>query len=373
MSSATRSEPPADAGMDPPLMDAPLKTPVRGEDTAANAIFTDNPVMHGYGSSLFRADERLGFHFKAGDFVGRTRLLSDVEAIESARRARARGDFLLLNVGDSSTSGWNSDNVYSGVENPAAALFSYPTYSDILTAVPGYTAINGGVPGYSSHQVAALTADTLKRFAGAQVFFDYVTIYVGNNDSCYNGMEDRCRIDFALPSPRSVLTRVSEDDLFYNCQSISRTAHSYGAEPIFIVPAVNSRWEPGLRSRKHRDELAAQLARIAGLPIGAAFKESREAFATGLRDRAVELDLILPRLKRGHRRALCEAAAASEAVLIDAQELVLSGADFIDYCHPGQHLNKQLASVIAAKCTLRNDGVSEDRSRGLSYDTYTLF
>ena len=80
-----------------------------------------------------------------GKLIGKN---SFVPLQEIVKAAKSHGGKIVLNLGDSSTSGWNSDMVAAGGGTP---FFTYKTYSDILSE-KGLFVINAGVPGYTSLQ-----------------------------------------------------------------------------------------------------------------------------------------------------------------------------------------------------------------------------
>lgn len=104
--------------------------------------------MMGYDSRIYQADAELGFIFPQEQLVGTKKFVG----LNSILHSIKKDNKVVLNLGDSSTSGWNSNQVYQGVKNPYAALFTYKTYSQILEEKYKVKAINAGVPGYSSLQ-----------------------------------------------------------------------------------------------------------------------------------------------------------------------------------------------------------------------------
>ena len=118
------------------------------KDRFANP-FSHNPFMSGYQERrIFERDKNLGFRFLGGKLITR----NDFSTLEKILVNGTDNNCVVLNMGDSSTSGWNSDYAYEGQENPRAVFFTYKNYSDLLEEQSSCLVINAGVPGYSSFQ-----------------------------------------------------------------------------------------------------------------------------------------------------------------------------------------------------------------------------
>ncbi|MBI4173120.1 MAG: hypothetical protein HY519_00195 [Candidatus Aenigmarchaeota archaeon] len=308
--------------------------------------FSGNPLMLGYDSRIFAGHADMGFSFPGGKVVGRDGFASLGHAIGQARRA---GNPVVLSMGDSSTSGWDSNLVSKGSKDPHAALFSYRTYSDLLEQRFQVTAINAGVPGYSSYQGLKYLALLLKTLAREGVHPGFVTIYFGNNDCTYNQLEDKVRIDHKRPTPGHAGERVAVADYQKNIISMAALAREYGAKPILIMPLVNYAWEPGIRSNKHRQESLEILQSLGGSALAKEVARARELHAKGKYWHACEADRLLPRLKHRYRLALRQAVGQAGAKLIDLQRYVpaADGSEyFADYCHPLETANSMIAGQI---------------------------
>lgn len=202
-------------------------------------------------------------------FVGRKKIISLEDAVEEIGLSRK---ISMLHIGDSSTSGWDSDVVTrnrnkrlqgeNDFENP---LFQYQTYADNLAF--SLTSINAGTPGYSSLQGTRHLKKLLGEFSNHKVSLDYVTIYFGNNDSVSNGnVQDQFVVpgvnDFKLEGLSKMLLssfltipRVSAQDYEANLHSMIDQVKEYGAKPLLIVPIIPKNWHPGLRASGRLSEL----------------------------------------------------------------------------------------------------------------------
>lgn len=332
--------------------------------------FSDNPLMIGYDNRLFDFDTELGYAFPNGQIVGEKGFVDFTDKIAELKK---RGDkYLVLNIGDSSTSGWNSDKVYKGCPDPVAALFSYKTYPDILADTFGVATINAGVPGYTTYQAKKQLAKILKTLAQESIYPDYITIYLGNNDCTYNGREDKARIDYKIASSAEILARVSEQDFRQNYDEILALAAEYGATPIVLVPASNYRWQPGLRSKQYPEELERQRQKIGDADINSLFGEAEAAYASGDYETALEKDVLLPRIKKAYKAALV--SFSPDALSVDAQQFVQDEGDFVDYCHPNETTNQRIAGAISKLLTKKNMAhTAKVVEQDLPADTYTLY
>ena len=156
-------------------------------------LFT-NPVILAQAESemIIQPDWELGHRLPPGaDFIGRDRFLGFNEVVEKVKTENRR---LIISLGDSSTSGWDSNVVKSNRRRRKegrellSPFFRYRTYSDNLQnyleeAFPGrYKVVNAGVPAYSSFQGYRRLRQLLENFTQAGVVVEVVTIYFGNND-----------------------------------------------------------------------------------------------------------------------------------------------------------------------------------------------
>lgn len=330
--------------------------------------FSDNPIMIGYDNRLFDFDSELGYVFPKNQIIGGVCFVELESKIDDLKKRD--GKFLILNLGDSATSGWNSDNVYTGCPDPTAALFSYKTYSDILENKYGFDVINAGVPGYTTYQAKKYLAKILKTLAQKKMCVDYVTTYFGNNDCTFNGLEDKTRIDNKNPSIDEILARVSEKNFRKNYDELLFIAKEYGATPIILVPASNFNWQPGLRSRKYPEELDLQRQKITRKKIKEFFEKAEQAYRSGDYEMALENDLLLPRIKKSYKSLL----KTFTDPLIDTQNFVHDENDFVDYCHPAEIMNERIAEAINKLLKNKNTAYSNKIiKQDLPADTYTLY
>lgn len=336
--------------------------------------FSDNPIMIGYDNRLFDFDAEFGYVFPNNQLVDEKGFIAFEDKI-AALKKRDNKNFLVLNIGDSSVSGWNSDNVYKGCPDPTAALFSYKTYSDILENKYSVDVINAGVPGYTTYQAKKYTVTILKALARNEIFVDYVSTYLGNNDCAFNGLlEDKTRIDYKAVSQNEILTRVSEADFIRNYEELLGTIKDYGAMPVVLIPALNYRGRPGLRSKKYIEEFQRQIKEFFHEKVRSMFFEAERAYQSGNYELALEKDLLLPRIKNGYKKILESLISQQNTLFIDAHEFIKDENDFVDYCHPTEKVNEQIAKAISGLLKNKNTAyVRKIDVQDLPADTYTLY
>lgn len=314
-------------------------------------------------------------------FVGRTEMQTLNEVIETIDVTKPT----ILHLGDSSTSGWDSDLVtrnrfwkdvaresFTGV----IPFFQYPTYADILAQ--HYNSINAGVPGYTSFQGARYIKQLLNEFEEKGVGIDYVTIYFGNNESVWNGnTQDK----YVLPSsdnlkligaaktffaPIAIIQRVDVVDYKENIEEIIATCQTHGAQPILIQPVIPKYWHPGNRANgqeqevwhamydnkgdKAIEELEKAIAlyeEAVRMYLRAGTEEQKEA-AGELFVQAQNLDYMVPRIKPAYVNALHEVAAETRVPLVTVQDQIPidDRRYFVDYCHPIEATNKLITHGI---------------------------
>jgi len=342
------------------------------KDSKKVGPFSDNPLMIGYDNRLFESDPALGHVFPENRIVDQKGLISLDEKIASIKESK--GSFVVLNIGDSSTSGWNSDNVFYGCPDPYAALFSYKTYSDILQLKYSISSINAGVPGYTTYQAKKYLEILLKKFSAEKIAIDYVTLYLGNNDCTYNGLEDKTRIDSKIPSKGEILTRVSLEDFKNTYREMIKIIREYGAEPIILNSASNYKWQPGLRSKKYPEELQKQIIKLTDQKIKVLFSESEKEFEQQNFEASLEKDLLLPRIKEAYKKAVRNIGKETSALLIEVQDCIKDESDFVDYCHPGEAASERIADAVKACLKVKNtSNFQTPVPQDLPSDTYTLY
>lgn len=310
--------------------------------------FSDNPFMIGYDNRMYEGDRDLGFRFPEGRLVSSKEFVSLNSTIEDVRGKT--GYPVILNIGDSSTSGWNGNKVFKGNKDPNAPFFTYKTYSDLMRKDPTYqNTINAGVPGYTSLQGRKYLKRLLKRFAMKGVQVDYVTIYFGNNDATYNQYEDKVRLDVKKESSNTRGERVSIRDYQKNLESMIDTAQEYGVKPILISPPIHYDWEPGIRSVEHREESLKTLKELKNTNLRKEVETARRLYMQGKYKEACEKDRVLPRIKGQYKRALKKVARKTRIPIIEVQRIIpLTDNDkyFIDYCHPLEKINQVIADSV---------------------------
>lgn len=304
-----------------------------------NDAFSSNPFMMGYDRNIFERDEELGFRFPKGKLITADGFISLQAAIRNANT----GSKVLLNMGDSSTSGWNSNKVHKNNRNTQAAFFTYKTYSQLIDEQSQLVVVNAGVPGYSSLQGKKYLEKLLKSFAVNGIKVDYATFYFGNNDSTYNQLEDKVRLEGKLPTPGNNGCRVSLEDYKRNLRSMIENSRDYSAEPVLIMPPVHYDWPPGIRSENDSGEFSAALAKLKDESVKKGLRGAIEHFERGEYKEALELDMVLPRIKENYRAALNEVARETRTPVIDVQNDIPptdNSEYFADYCHPLEKANK---------------------------------
>jgi lysophospholipase L1-like esterase len=293
---------------------------------------------------------------------------------------------IILNLGDSSTSGWDSDAVTRnrilrneigrvhpiGLDSP---FFQYPTYSDILGEQEGVESINAGVPGYASLQGARYLDKLLSELTKKDIKVDYVTIYFGNNDGVCNGnVEDKYVIPaetfeiatFGFLKSRmqgfSIVPRTSVSNYEDNLRAMVETAKKYGAQPILVRPLIPKHWLPGLRATGREKELKEAMKCAKGTKLVKylqraitlyqdaveALKDDHPSRARQKFVEAQNLDFMVPRIKPAYVDTLQKVAQDAGVALVDVDDKIPvdDRKYFVDYCHPIEPANRLIASAI---------------------------
>lgn len=314
-------------------------------------------------------------------FIGRTEMQTIDEVVEGIEANKQT----VMHLGDSSTSGWDSDEVtknrlwrdvaresFTGV----IPFFQYPTYADMLAEQ--YNSINAGVPGYTSSQGARYIKQLLNEFEEKGVAIDYVTIYFGNNESVWNtNTQDK----YVLPGNNNlkligaaktllsyfaIIPRVDVAEYKENIEQIIATCREHHAQPILIQPVIPKYWYPGLRAKgtehevwqamydtkgdKAIEELEEAIAlynEAVRMYMRAGTEEQKEA-AGELFVQAQNLDYMVPRIKPAYVQALHEVAAETNVPLVHVQDQIPidDRRYFVDYCHPIEPANKLIAHGV---------------------------
>lgn len=326
------------------------------------AAFSDNPWMLGYDTTLFEHDVDLGFRFPQGGLVSKNGFVSLDDLLGRLKQDSSKR--VVLNVGDSSTSGWDSNRTFLGNKDSTAPFFTYKTYSDLLEEQFSAHVINAGVPGYTSYQGKKKLERLLKQLAFEEVAVAYVTIYLGNNDGTYNKIEDKERIDRKCASIKHHGERVTVADYQRNLTAMIELAREYGARPVLIVPAVRYDWEHGIRADKHREESLEILRRFQRTPLGEEVRTAQYYFQRGDYRKALEWDRVLPRLKMKYRKALFTVAKRTRTPVVDVQKQIPTPCPpeyFADYCHPKEPINQMIIDQLAA--LVEKDKIKDERRK----------
>lgn len=349
----------------------------------------DNPIMKNQiTGNQFVEDKRGEIRLK-GNFVGETGYVSLDDVVQEVRDSRKS---IILNIGDSSTSGWDSDVVslnreikqrkgllYDQEKDAIFPIFNYRTYSDCLRDIVGnqYVVVNAGVPTHTSLNGLRRLKELVKDFRRAGVTIDYVTAYYGNNDSVCNGnVEEKNRVGIfgklrRILSPvdqdYQIVTRTNVEDFAKNMREIAHYCRVNNIFPILIEPAVPLYWEPGRRV-KRKTEFDEDDAAIRAVPSRVEmfyraacirWENGNKAFEEGATERAIkfyeeakEKDYITPRIKNHHVQALQYVSTAESVPLVqvdiprDRNDGKKGEGYFGDYCHPIERANKLYAEEI---------------------------
>jgi len=375
------------------------ENPENGNDELLSEVFKYNPIISAQASNnyIFEADFWLGHgllgtdpredeYGPKGEFIGEKGYVSFQKILEEVKDKKR----LIINFGDSSTSGWDSEQV--GNSNP---LFQYKTYSDVLRdrVKEDFVVVNAGVPGYSSLQGLRRAQQILGWCKEANITVDYATIYFGNNDSVCNG---NIQEKDALPTEgkfrlgekynRSlgdaieiikakyeqavrkgleafVIPRVFLGDYKRNLKTMLHLLKRGNTVPILIEPVTPLYWMPGRRiaeAEKAVEEFyvtsnalaTKQLWKARGIYETALESVSDPARQREVLEHALELDRVCPRIPRAYRKALRTVAEKENTLLIRTavnHSAAFDSANFVDYTHPRGELNAMIAHGVAQK------------------------
>ena len=373
----------------------------------------DNPIMKNQITGNQFIEDKIGEIRLKGDFVGETRYVSLSDVVQEVRESRKR---VILNIGDSSTSGWDSDVVavnrevkqikgfsYNQEKDTIFPIFNYRTYSDCLRNLVGnqFVVVNAGVPTHTSLNGLRRLEDIVEKFEKQGVQIDYVTVYYGNNDSACNanleeksrnGLGGRVRRMFT-PKDR-VVTRTSVKDYGENLRKIIEYCRKKAIAPILIEPPIPLYWEPGRRIKRKgsdfdEEDVAIQAVASSkgGNKVLELFRESlnlwkqgNKLFAEGdagcairLYERAREKDYITPRIKREHVKTLHEISEEEIVPLVkidipkDKDDGRGGEGYFGDYCHPIEPANILIANGILRAIPKCEQGGRINRKTPLRY------
>jgi len=300
---------------------------------------------------------------------------------QMVEKIRANGKRVILSVGESSTSGWDTSITSENRERkakgllPISAFFRYKNFTDMVRDKVGdeFEVVNAGIPGHTALSGIRRLKMLHTSFARDGIAVSYVLIHYGNNDNLWEGnLQDKKHLRLHPRSPatvekfrnwrhkrvsdRMVLRSTVDDFGVYFLQMINY-ARKIGAPPIIVQPEIPIYWKPGSRFVDFdMEQMAAKLGAqeaLANLADAVDIWESvieqpySEQKIQAL-EKAAELDFLLPRIKRPYLQELQRVAWATQTPLI--QTPVPRDEDeanyFIDYCHPRENVNKRIASMI---------------------------
>jgi lysophospholipase L1-like esterase len=332
------------------------------------------------GDTPFGNDPYLGRTLKPGqDFIGANGFISFTDAIAEIK---ANKKPIVLNIGDSSTSGWDTQVTIENQERKAnnqpllSAFFRYPNYSDLLRKQLGneYTILNAGIPGHTSINGRRRLKQLLNQFQSNGITADYVSIYYGNNDCQWEfNVEDkaklrssrltplfidRLRLKMQQPDTKHIRLRTNKRDFAYNIRNMLSICINHGAAPMLILPEVPLYWEPGKRFVRENfpvnetmpggKMVLAALARslqLWNLVIDEPWSEEKHTSLEAAR----EMDFVIPRIKKVYREALETTAREMGIPLVRTSfpKEENDGEYYVDYCHPIGAANVAIAGEIA--------------------------
>src|SRR3989338_523674 len=378
----------------------------------------DNAIMKNQITGDQFVEDRIGEIRLKGDFIGETGYVSLDDLVEEINNSR-KG--VILNIGDSSTSGWDSDvvavnreikqrkgDLYNKEKDAIFPLFNYRTYSDCLRDILGdrFVVVNAGVPTHTSLNGLRRFKELVADFHKAGISIDYVTAYYGNNDSVCNGnAEEKYRkgligkVRKMLVDNGQIITRTSANDFRSNMRNIVCYCKRRKAIPILIEPATPLYWEPGRRDKRKAEFDEDDAAIRATLPvIKGHYNQAIHYWDTANRiiagdenlagdlnhaiefyEVARESDYITPRIKEGHLQTLRD-VGQTECVPLVQIEIPRDKNDgkegegyFGDYCHPIERANKLYAEQIAGVIMRHFWDQQERGNSAIPSNIYTLY
>jgi len=344
--------------------------------------FAHNPVLQKQASdtTVFQPDDTLGHRLKNGCFVGNYR--TGFVCIADIKNDLKENDRLVvLNTGDSSTSGWDSNVVKENAKRkksgqPLLSPFhNYKTYSSFLAEDERFYVINAGVPGYSSFQGKIYLKQLLDDFKKAGIQIDVVTVYFGNNDSTWNNNEtDEYLISGStfkiylkhfvskISNIFKITTRVPLPEFRKNLDSMIKTCKQNNVEVILIAPVIPKTWPPGLRAVGLMGEIVMFAYRSRKIKVGKQFIKARQYYDEGMVElekgnnidaaryliKAQQFDYVVPRIKKGYLEAIQEVARENDVKLVSVESKipVSDMRYFVDYCHPDEPANILIANGL---------------------------
>lgn len=343
------------------------------------------------GEAAFVYDAFLGHKLPEGrDFIGEKDYLTSELVIKEIKKSKQK---VVINLGDSSTSGWDSNAVTKNRTRIKQGkpliqpFFQYKTYSDYLRDLikKEFTVINAGVPAYTSLQVGKKLWLLLERFKQEKVKIDYTTIYCGNNDCVWNfNREEKDWVGKKIQPQKisgfkawkkqnEIIPRISIADYKNNISAIIELCRKNNIIPILIEPITPIYWQPGTRvkneklsrSKKNGSEAVYKFLDEALGLWSAAMKEKKYSqLKQATLEYVREKDFVVPRIKKEYIAILREVAEKMEVALIkvNLNRVKDDIRYFIDYCHPISDANKFIAEGIAREIEQFEKGVKKDNA-----------
>lgn len=310
--------------------------------TEANPVASSTGLDHLYR----KPHEEFGFDVPGG-CVGSDNFRNIDDVIAELDSSRP----IVLNMGDSTTAGYNAEHLYTGKTDIEGILFGHKTYSELLNQEFENNVINAGIPGASSLQVRKKLRWLLEKLQQAGKSPSFVTIYVGNNDGRH-GQEHKCWLDDERPTLLGGGVKVTKADYAKNLSAMIKDIRDFRATPILIRPLSNRYAEPLVVTRTYPDDAINGISSSLDSLTRFKLEQARRAWTNGDLELAVELDTKLCRIKQGHLDELAKVARKTRTHLIDLQDQLnirsLGDADrfFVDYTHVNEHTHSLIANAI---------------------------
>jgi hypothetical protein len=301
---------------------------------------------------------------------------------EMVARIRNNGKRIILSIGESSTSGWDTTITPTNRERkaqgllPISAFFRYRNYTDMVRSIVGdeYEVVNAGVPGHTILSGMRRLKMLHRAFARDGLSVAYVIVHFGNNDCLWEGnFQDRYHLHLHPRSPSPVeglrrrwhrvdtsriVLRTSAPDFGRYYRQLIRYANRMGAPPIILQPEIPIYWKPGSRYVDFNFEamktspggaLAIQEMEVARRQWAEVVEAPYSGQKIDALTAAAERDFIIPRIKQAHLAELQRACHDTGTPLV--QTPVPRDEDektfFVDYCHPREIINEEIARQIS--------------------------
>ncbi|MBT8422107.1 MAG: hypothetical protein KJP03_03220 [Gammaproteobacteria bacterium] len=302
---------------------------------------------------------------------------------ETVANVRASGKPVILSIGESSTSGWDTtvtpENRRRKAQGlaPISAFFRYKNYTDSVRDLLGdqFAVLNAGIPGHTVLSGVRRFRHLAGQLRDDGLHIAYVIVHFGNNDCMWeNNLQDRYHLHVHPKSPHwferlrrriypirqtGMHIRMAANDFGRYYRQLIEHARSMNVPAFIVQPEIPLYWKPGSRYVDYDfDELRKQPGGREALDELTIARElwqsvidapySAEKIATLYK--AAEHDFIVPRIKRAHLHELQQVAQTTRTPLI--QTPVPRDEDeknyFVDFCHPREIINTQIAAQVAA-------------------------